>query len=159
MVSGYKAAFEDRPDLSRHLEGFYVAGDPSPAFVFFKNLIGEPRDMAARIALTNLFLNCDVHWEAVDWNMVECELCYQINVVTFADARVLFNIDMLRDPILVSEAIDYIPDFAPCVIEIFGDHDEYTCIKIATRYLEMVRNMLPAHERPAPGFCNLQFRT
>ena len=94
IVAGYHAQFEEG-DMERHLEGVYVAGDTGPTFAFYDQLTGASRDRAARVALDRLFLGDDIRGEVVDWNMVECELYYQVAVVTFAEARVLINLDLL----------------------------------------------------------------
>lgn len=154
LVAAYHAKFEEG-DMERYLNGFYVVGDTGPNFSFYEDLPGATQGQAARIALAELFLGHDIRDEVATWNMVETELCYQVTVVTFAEARVLLNNDLIQDPGMIRDHLEMDPSAAPCVIEVFGDHDTNICLAKAEQCLEVVRRLLPPGVRPEAGFCKL----
>ncbi len=69
-------------------------------------------------------------------------------VITFADAKILIDYKVIKDPDEIMEDLDEGPDLAPCVIEIFGEKDGGAMIAKAERYLEIFRLSIPEIGRP-----------
>ncbi|MEI4264082.1 hypothetical protein [Roseovarius sp. D0-M9] len=148
LISGYKANFEQRSDLYRVLEGFYVADQTGPAFRFYDQLSGASREQGAQLALERIFLGDDIQDDVLRREMVPEPMFYQMLVVTFADARIIIDSRVIRDPLEIMYALEEDPDLAPCVIEISGEQDDPTLIAKARRYVEIVRSLLQERQRP-----------
>lgn len=134
--------------MYRALEGFYVADETGPKYKFYDQLAGASQELGARLALERIFLGNDIQDDVLCRRMVAEPMLYQMLVVTFADARIILDSDVIRHPFEIMDALEEDPDLAPCVIEIFGEQDDTTLMAKATRYVEIVRSLLQERERP-----------
>jgi hypothetical protein len=148
VVAGYLADFEQRNDLLRVLEGFWVRESAGDQHRFYEDLSDRARDRAARFALEALYIGPDVHREVLEYGMVPNTGYYQMQVITFADARILFWSALLRggaDEHALEDLIDEgcLHEVRPLVVEIWNPVDEAEMVARARRRLGLLHALLP----------------
>lgn len=154
VVGGYLADFDRRDDLLRFLEGFWVRESGGNRHRFYEDLPDRARDRAARFALETLYIPRDVHREVHEYDMVPNTEYYQMQVVTFADARIIFWSGLLRGGAgehELEELIDdgCLPEVWPLVVEIYNPVDEAEMADRARRRLDLLDALLPPDHKLA----------
>jgi hypothetical protein len=154
LVAGYLADFEQRNDLLRMLEGFWGREGNGDRHRFYEDLPEGARDRAARFAFETLYIGPDVHGDVIDYGMVPNTEFYQMQAVTFADARILFWSGLLRggtDGYALEELIDEgrLDEVQPLVVEICNPVDEAEMVDRARRRLGLLDALLPPDRKLA----------